>query len=86
MTKRIRTQNWNRFRGASAPVGTPAGTPQRYGGSPFGSKENRLPCSYVPNFSYISKEIGIKDRKHPKHAFARVKDFWSSENTGGPYA
>jgi hypothetical protein len=86
MTKRIRTQNRNKFRGTAALVGTPARTPQRYGGSPFGSKENRLPCSYVPNLSYISKEKESRDKKHPKHAFARVKDFWSSENTGGPYA
>lgn len=86
MTKRIRTQNRNKFRGTAALVGTPARTPQRYGGSPFGSKENRLPCSYVPNLSYKSKEIGIKDRKHSQHAYTRVKGFWSSKNTGGPYA
>ncbi len=86
MTKRIRTQNRNKFRGTAALVGTPARTPQRYGGSPFCSKENRLPCSCVPNLSYKSKEIGIKDRKHSQHAYMRVKGFWSSKNTGGPYA
>ena len=83
MTKHIRTQHRNKFRGTAAPVGTPARTPQRYGGSPFGSKENRLPCSCVPNLSYISKDIKNMAVTPAKHAYTRVKGFFRSWNAGG---
>lgn len=76
----------NRFRGEAYPLGTFMGTSHGNGGGPISTKENRRSCSCVPNLSYISKEVEIKDIEHAIHAFTRVKDFLGFENTGGQYA
>lgn len=75
-----------KFRRKAYLHGTQTRTSHRNGGGPISTKENRQPCSCVPNLSYISKEEGIKSNKHAIPAFAHVKDFSGFENTGGHYA
>ncbi len=86
MKKQTGTQIGNRFPGAALRFGTHTGTPHGNGGSPISSKENRHPCSCVPNISYISKDSENKGHQHAKHAYTRVKGFLRSKNTGGRYA
>ena len=76
----------NKFPGAAPHFGTPAGTPHGNGGSPISGKENRLPCSCVPNISYISKDVRNRGHQHAKHAYTRIRGFFGSRNTGGRYA
>lgn len=72
-------------RGGSA-LWNPAGTPHGNGGSPISGKENRLPCSCVPNISYISKDVRNRGHQHAEHAYTRIRGFFGSRNTGGRYA
>lgn len=80
------TKSGNKFPGGAPHFGTPAGTPHGNGGSPISGQENRLPCSCVPNISYISKDARNRGHQHAKHAYTRIRGFFGSRNTGGQYA
>nr|DAO66107.1 MAG TPA: hypothetical protein [Caudoviricetes sp.] len=83
MKRQAGTKSGNKFQGTAPHSGTLAGTPHGNGGSPISGKENRLPCSCVPNISYISKDVRNRGYQHAKHAYTRVKGFFRSRNTGG---
>nr|DAT44021.1 MAG TPA: hypothetical protein [Caudoviricetes sp.] len=86
MKRQAGTKFGNKFPGTVPHFGTPAGTPHGNGGSPISGKENRLPCSCVPNISYISKDVRNRGHQHAKHAYTRIRGFFGSRNTGGRYA
>lgn len=67
-------------------LGTGLGTPHGNGAAPLSCKASNFACSYVPNLSFMEKEIAIKTDKHAKRPYMRVKGFLGSGNIGGSYA
>lgn len=67
-------------------LGTVLGTPHGNGAAPLSCKASNFACSYVPNRSFMEKEIVIRAVKHAKRPYMRVKGFLGSGNIGGSYA
>lgn len=67
-------------------LGTVLGTPHGNGAAPLSCKASNFACSYVPNLSFMEKEIVIRAVKHAKRPYMRVKGFLGSGNIGGSYA
>ena len=81
-----KVRNTELFPGWLITLGTVLGTPHGNGAAPLSCKASNFACSYVPNLSFMKKEIEIKVVKHAKRPYTHVRGFLGSWNIGGSYA
>lgn len=81
-----KVRNTKLFPERAIALGTVLGTPHGNGAAPLSCKASNFACSYVPNLSFMEKEIVIRAVKHTKRPYMRVKGFLGSGNIGGSYA